>query len=163
LKSSQAMSQLESLAQEVSARENCYLYDIELVGQGRQRVLRVFVDCKDNEVSIDQCANISRALSLLLDVEDLVSGDAYDLEVSSPGLDRPLRLDWHFEKAVGNTVKLKTHQAIDVPAGVVASEPRRQIKAKLMAVEKGVLKLNLDRDITIFGPRVVCLTSEIYP
>lgn len=103
---------LESLAEEVSQREGCQLYDIEFTSYKGQRILRVYVQGNAEGVSVDQCAEISRGLSLLLDVEDLVDGGHYDLEVSSPGLDRPLRLHRHFASAVGEKVKVKTTEII---------------------------------------------------
>lgn len=106
------IDKIKQLAQEVSDREGCVLYDVEFIGAGRHRTLRVLVDGKTEQVSIDQCANVSRGLSLLLDVEDIVGGGAYDLEVSSPGIERPLREAWHFERAVGKTVSLVTHTTV---------------------------------------------------
>lgn len=97
------------MAEEVAAREGCYIYDIEFVGTGKGRTLRVFID-KEGEggVSIDDCTNVSRGLNLLLDVEDLVPGGAYNLEVSSPGLERVLREPRHYEKALGKKIQVKT-------------------------------------------------------
>ncbi len=66
----------------------------------------MFID-KAGGVSIEDCANVSRGLNLRLDVEDVIPGGQYELEVSSPGLDRKLTQGWHFEKAVGKTVQVK--------------------------------------------------------
>ena len=107
-----ARKKLEALAEEVSGREGCKLYDLEFTSYKGQRILRIYVEANENGVSVDQCADISKGLSLLLDVEDLVSGGNYDLEVSSPGLERPLRLPWHFQKALGEKVKVKTNEVI---------------------------------------------------
>jgi ribosome maturation factor RimP len=79
----------------VVEKEGFILYDVEYVE--KQRKLIVTID-KTGGVSIDDCANVSRALNLLLDVENIVPGeDPYDLEVSSPGLERALKKLWHFE------------------------------------------------------------------
>ena len=126
-----AIKQLTALAQEVSQREGCQLYDLELVGGGKNRILRVYIDDPVNGVGIDQCADVSRGLSLLLDVEDLVPGGTYELEVSSPGLDRPLRLLWHFEAAVGEKVKVRTNKVI-FPLG---EEPNKKMKVKQITGE----------------------------
>ncbi len=72
----------------------------------------MFVDREEKGVSIDDCANISRGLSLLLDVEDLVPGGRYHLEVSSPGLERRLSKPWHFEKAEGQMIFLKLKSSL---------------------------------------------------
>lgn len=100
------MEQLRQFAHEVASREGCVLYDLEF-REGPGRTLRVFIDKEPGGVSIDDCANVSRGLNLRLDVEDVIPGGAYDLEVSSPGLDRKLTQLWHFQKAVGQTVQLK--------------------------------------------------------
>ncbi len=101
-------SQIETVRQfasEVAEREGCQLYDLEF-HDGPGRALRVYID-KAGGVSIEDCANVSRALNLRLDVEDVISIGAYSLEVSSPGLDRKLSQRWHYEAAVEKTVRVK--------------------------------------------------------
>ena len=101
------LEQIRLFATEVAEREGCLLYDLDF-GSGSNRNLRVFIDKIGAEgVSIEDCANVSRGLNLRLDVEDIIPGGAYDLEISSPGLDRRLTQLWHFEKAIGRTVSLK--------------------------------------------------------
>lgn len=100
------LEQIRQFAEEVAVREGCLLYDLEFV-DGPGRLLRVFIDKDAGGVSINDCANVSRGLNLRLDVEDIIPGGAYELEVSSPGLDRKLTHFWHFEKAVGQTVQVK--------------------------------------------------------
>lgn len=100
------LEQIRQFAEEVASREGCLLYDLEY-REGSGRTLRVFIDKASGGVSIDDCANVSRGLNLRLDVEDVIPDGAYDLEVSSPGLDRKLTQLWHFQKAVGKTVQLK--------------------------------------------------------
>jgi len=109
----QAIEKLKSLADEVSRREGCLLYDIEFSANPKNRVLRVYIDSESQGVSIDQCANVSRGLSLLLDVEDLIPGGEYELEVSSPGVDRLLREPWHFKKSLGQFVKVVTLDPVE--------------------------------------------------
>ncbi len=79
---------------------------LEYVGQGRHSILRVYID-SENGVSVDDCAKVSHQLSAVLDVEDPISGE-YSLEVSSPGLDRPLFKLKHYEQFIGQEVKFKT-------------------------------------------------------
>ena len=97
------MDQIRQYAEEVAVREGCRLYDVEF----RERTLRVFIDREAGGVSIDDCANVSKGLNLRLDVEDAVPGGRYELEVSSPGLERRLTQSWHFERAIGQTVRLR--------------------------------------------------------
>lgn len=100
---------VRKLAEDVSVREGCYLYDIEFVGSGNGRVLRVTID-KDGEggVSVDDCTNVSRGMNLILDVEDIIPGGHYNLEVSSPGLERVLKEPRHYERAIGQEISLKS-------------------------------------------------------
>ena len=104
--SSETTEKLKLVASELCEREGCYLYAIDVHGAAKHRVVRIFVDCDAAPVTVEQCANISQALSLRLDVEDLVPGGAYELEVSSPGLERVLREPRHYAKSIGNKVKL---------------------------------------------------------
>ena len=100
------LEQIRQYAQEVAEREGCLLYDLEFL-DGPARSLRVYIDKAPGGVVLEDCANVSRGLNLRLDVEDVIPGGRYDLEVSSPGLDRKLTQLWHFERAVGQTVRLK--------------------------------------------------------
>ncbi|WII71966.1 ribosome maturation factor RimP [Bdellovibrio sp. 22V] len=111
------MEKVENMANEVATREGCFIYDIEFVGAGKGRTLRVFIDKEDGSISIDDCSNVSKGLNLLLDVEDIIPGGAYNLEVSTPGLDRTLKKPWHFQKVVGKKVYIKTTKALE-SAGV---------------------------------------------
>lgn len=87
------------------AAERLELDDLELSGRGRGRVLRVIVDGDD--VDIDRLADLSRGLSRVLDEEPSLQ-DSYQLEVSSPGLERKLRRPAHYSKALGREVVVKT-------------------------------------------------------
>ena len=87
------------------------LVDIEYRGEGRGKVLRIYVD-KENGVTIDDCADISRELSVILDVNDVIP-DRYTLEVSSPGLRRPLKKIEDFKRFIGNLVLIRTKESIN--------------------------------------------------
>ncbi len=95
---------LEKLTLSVVEGEGFVLYDVDFIE--KQRKLVVTID-KPGGVSIDDCALVSKALNLLLDVENLVPGEnPYDLEVSSPGLERDLKKLWHFEAAIEKPMKV---------------------------------------------------------
>ena len=87
------------------------LVDVELSGRGHHTVLRVYIDGPEG-VTVDDCADVSRQLSAILDVEDPIP-QRYVLEVSSPGLDRPLARRGDFQRFVGEQVKLRTHRPLD--------------------------------------------------
>jgi ribosome maturation factor RimP len=87
------------------------LVDVQYRRENRGTVLRIYVD-KHGGITIGDCAEISHELGTLLDVHDIVPG-SYTLEVSSPGLDRPLRKPKDFERFKGNKVKIKTKRDIN--------------------------------------------------
>ncbi len=87
------------------------LFDIKFRREGHGWVLRVFIDAPDG-VTLDHCKDVSRELSHYLDVEDLID-HAYHLEVSSPGLERPLRTKEDFIRFCGQSARVKFHDAID--------------------------------------------------
>ncbi|MDG6773090.1 ribosome maturation factor RimP [Thiomicrorhabdus sp. ZW0627] len=86
------------------------LWAVEYMPAGRHSTLRVFVD-KESGITVDDCADISRQLSAVLDVEDPIT-NAYMLEVSSPGLDRPLIKPEHFKRYEGKQVRLRTVSSV---------------------------------------------------
>ncbi len=102
------MSEIRKLAEEVSAREGCYLYDLEMIGAGGARVLRVTIDKDPAGVSVEDCTHVSRAMNLRLDVEDVIPGGQYQLEVSSPGLERALKEPRHYQGALGKIISVKS-------------------------------------------------------
>ena len=85
--------------------EGFELWHIEFHPQGGRPVLRVYID-KPDGITIDECALVSNQISMMLDVEDIIS-DKYTLEVSSPGLDRKLVKPEHFERYISKNVKIK--------------------------------------------------------
>lgn len=99
------------MASEVAADEGFDLHDIQIQGSGRKTLLRVFID-KDGGVTIADCERMSKSLSALLDVEDPIKAP-YILEVSSPGLDRPLIRQNDFQKNIGKLVRIVTLDRID--------------------------------------------------
>jgi ribosome maturation factor RimP len=87
------------------------LADLEYKRESRGWTLRIFID-KEGGVTLDDCADASREISALLDVEDVIE-TAYNLEVSSPGLDRPLKTLRDFERFQGRLAKVKTRDKLD--------------------------------------------------
>ncbi len=84
------------------------LLGVELNQSTHGSILRVYID-KEDGIVVDDCVAVSRQLSAVLDVEDPIKGN-YDLEVSSPGLDRPLFTPEQFKKFIGETVKLRLYE-----------------------------------------------------
>lgn len=103
------MSKAEEIAEKEAAAIceslGLYVYDAEYKKEGNENVLRIFID-SDSGVTLDECEKVSRALSDRLDELDPIKG-AYELEVSSPGIERILKRDWHFDKAIGKKISVK--------------------------------------------------------
>lgn len=95
----------------IVSEEGCDLLDVELGSEYGQRTLRVYIG-KAGGVGIQDCSRVSQAIEDVIEVEGVVSG-RYNLEVSSPGLDRPLTKTSHFQEAIGRTVKVQTVEKID--------------------------------------------------
>lgn len=87
------------------------LVDVEYVKEGGQIYLRAYID-KPGGITIDDCVDISRKLSEVLDREDFIE-DSYILEVSSPGLGRPLKKEKDYARSLGKEVEIRTYRAID--------------------------------------------------
>lgn len=108
------------------------LVDLE-ARTGGNGLLRVYIDQEDG-VDLDDCERVSRQLSAFLDVEEPLPG-SYTLEVSSPGLDRPLRTAEHFERFAGHEAKIRLAVALD---------GRRNFKGKLCGVEEKDVVIAVD-------------------
>ncbi|NLU52291.1 MAG: ribosome maturation factor RimP [Clostridiaceae bacterium] len=100
-----------SMAQPIVEEAGCELVDVEYVKEGGSWFLRIYID-KPGGVTLDDCENVSRPLNDLIDEKDPIP-HAYYLEVSSPGLERPLKKPRDFEKAVGSLVEIKLYKAAD--------------------------------------------------
>ena len=133
------LNHVEQLAEQAAQNESCVLYDLEFSGTGQGRTLRVFID-KDSGIGIDDCSNVSKSLNELLDSKDVIPGGAYNLEVSTPGIDRILRRDWHFDKVIGKKIWVKAQNAFE-SFGVTHTKwaKAKQIEHTLDAVEEGKL------------------------
>ena len=111
MKRTEVESRCEALVQPILDEHQFELWDVEYVKEGANYYLRVYAD-KPGGITIDDCVTISRALEEKLDAEDFIE-EAYILEVSSPGLGRPLKRDRDFEKSLGQDVELKLYKAQD--------------------------------------------------
>jgi ribosome maturation factor RimP len=109
------------LLEPVLARDGYELVEVEWTQAGGQWTLRLFVD-REGGVGIDDCQAVSRTVEPMLDVEDFIE-PAYDLEVSSPGLDRPLRKPEHFARYAGQRVVVKAYGPL---AGTAPGSPSRK-------------------------------------
>jgi ribosome maturation factor RimP len=145
---------IRGIAARVAASYGLEIWDVELRGTGgRSRMLRVYIDRPGGGVASsggpgqadgspavggvthEDCANVSRELGTILDVEDAVPGGTYLLEVSSPGLDRKLAKPADFERFVGSLVKLMTREPVN---------GNRHFEGRLERFGEGRLVLSLE-------------------
>ena len=111
------------------------LIEIEHFPNPKHGVLRLYID-KEGGVNVDDCSNVSRQISALIDVEEPVRGQ-FNLEISSPGADRPLRRLQDFQRFIGSLVKLKT---------VMPLEGQRNFKGRLLEASEEVLVIETDTE-----------------
>jgi|TARA_B110000305_G_scaffold110277_1_gene124160 ribosome maturation factor RimP len=106
------------------------LWGVELLQQGKYSLLRIYIE-REEGVTIEDCEKVSRQVSALMDVEDPIAGE-YTLEVSSPGMDRPLFCIEHYSQYVGIEVDLKLRRPLD---------GRRKFKGQIIKVSGDVVGL----------------------
>lgn len=136
------IEQVRAVLEPVVAREGFELVEVEHVVERGKMVLRLYIDTvppgtKERGVTVDQCSVVSRLVSDVLDVEDVIGG-AYALEVSSPGIFRPLTKPEHFDRAVGERVRVKTFEKIGdrkVFTGILAGRDGQNLQLRVDGVE----------------------------
>ena len=126
---------LEELTADTIEAMGCELVGIECQRSGRYLTVRLFID-KEGGVTIDDCSDVSRQVSAILDVEDPIA-DKYNLEVSSPALDRPLFTLAHYERLVGRDVVVHLR---------IPMFDRRKWQGKLESVEGDLITLIVDNE-----------------
>jgi ribosome maturation factor RimP len=117
------LDQVREIVERVATTSGLEVVEVELRGAGKARLLRIVidkvgqsagsVDARPVGVTHEDCANLSREVGTILDVEDVIPGNSYVLEVSSPGLDRKLLQPADYERFTGSKVKLKTRNPVN--------------------------------------------------
>ena len=123
---------LADFATQVAGECGYELVEVNLLGQGKKALLRVFID-KEGGITLHDCEEFSRKFETLLDVEDPIAGP-YTLEMSSPGLDRPLKSLHDFKRSVGKLVRIVTKENIS---------SRSFFVGRLTAVNGDILRLSI--------------------
>ena len=131
-KGGNTVAAVTAIAEPIAQQLGLMLWDVRFVKEGANWYLRIFID-KEGGVSTDDCEKVSRALDPVLDEIDPIE-PAYYLEISSPGLDRKLSRDEHFEAVIGEMVDLKLFAPVN---------GSRELTATLKGYDKGVMKLEL--------------------
>lgn len=129
---------VHKIAEEIALREGCELYDLEITGTGKGRTLSVYIDKADVGIGIEDCSNVSKGLNEVLDTQDIVPGGEYNLEVSSPGLDRRLKTEKHFKNVIGKKVAVQLSQNLgSLGLTVPSMQATKKFDHELAGVEDG--------------------------
>lgn len=127
---------VRALTEEVITGTSYFLVDVEVRGHKGTRVVEVYVDSKE-EFGHDDLAVISKEIGFLLDVEDVVDG-SYKLEVSSPGIKRPLTMPQQYQKNVGRTLRVRyeTDGNEEIVVGDLTSADETEMELELASGER---------------------------
>jgi len=112
------------------------LLGVEFIRAGNHSTLRVYID-HENGISVDNCADVSHQVGAILDVEDPIATE-YSLEVSSPGMDRPLFTLPHYEAVLNETINVR----LNVP-----QDGRRNFKGTLVGIEGDMINVEVDNQV----------------
>lgn len=127
------LENITELLEPLLAEKNFELVDIEFKTEGRGKLLRIFID-KSGGITVDECAEVSREFGTLLDVNDLIES-SYRLEISSPGLRRPLKKPQDFTRYEGRKIKLKTYAPV---------HERKTFTGELLGYKDGEVSVSAD-------------------
>ena len=146
------VDKIREIAERVAAREGMEIVDVQFLGGGGSRLARIFID-KPQGVSHADCEFVSQNVGTILDVEDVVPGGGYTLEVSSPGVERKLSKPQEFERFSGKKIKVVLRQAVEgqrhwagllngIAEGMITLDPSpgKHLQFPIDQVEKANLK-----------------------
>jgi ribosome maturation factor RimP len=134
------VAKIAEIAERVADPEGIEIVEVQLLGAGRGRLLRIYIDRTSSErpqgagVTHADCEFISQQVGTILDIEDVIPGDSYTLEVSSPGLERKLSKPKDFERFVGQKAKVVLREPV---------ENQRRWEGKLAGISQGVVALEI--------------------
>ncbi len=120
---------IAAIAERAAAREGLEVWDLEVLGAGRSRLIRIYID-KPGGVTLDDCELISQQVGTVLDVEDVVPDQRYHLEVSSPGVERRLFKPEQFARFAGQKARIALREPV---------ENRRRWEGTIAGVEEDII------------------------
>jgi ribosome maturation factor RimP len=145
------IEEIQQLVQRIVDSEGMELVDVEFKSGRSRNLVRVFID-KVGGVTLDDCENISRQLGAILDVKDLIK-NAYILEISSPGVDRPMRTDRDYERSLGRTMRVTFHGQ---------NGDSQQMIGRLLEVTDAAIVLDVEGKLTsIARDQIIKAVQEI--
>lgn len=143
---------IEKMAEPILIQHNYELVDVEYVKEAGTWYLRIYID-KEGGITIDDCEIVSKALDVELEKKDPIK-DPYILEVSSPGLDRPLKKDKDFERSIGKEVEIKTYKPVDNQKEFIGTLEGFDFNEVIINIEGKTITFNR-KDIAIIRLAVV--------
>ncbi|KTD07471.1 ribosome maturation factor RimP [Legionella jamestowniensis] len=138
-------SEIEQLLKPLVEDLGYELWGCEYLSQGKHSLLRIYID-KENGISIDDCERVSKQISALLDVEDPIPGN-YSLEISSPGIPRPLFHKEQYKRYIGHDVQVKVFKPVN---------GSRKLSGTILSVNEDTLLLKIgDEQLEVQFPQIV--------
>ena len=130
---------ITAIAERAAAREGLEVWNVDVLGTGRSRLIRIYID-KPDGVTLGDCELISQQVGTVLDVEDVVPDNRYHLEVSSPGIERRLYRPEHFARFAGQKARIALREPI---------ENQRRWEGVLAGVEEGTILLETANGVSL--------------
>ena len=146
MRKTEIVARVEALVTPIIDENHFELVDVEYVKEGANWYLRVYAD-KEGGININDCVLISRALEEKLDAEDFIQ-DAYILEVSSPGLGRPLKKEKDFRRSIGQDVEIKLYKA---------EEKQKEFEGRLTAFTEDTVTIDMEGTEKVFDRKNIAL------
>ncbi|OCH97755.1 ribosome maturation factor RimP [Legionella jamestowniensis] len=138
-------SEIEQLLKPLVEDLGYELWGCDYLSQGKHSLLRIYID-KENGISIDDCERVSKQISALLDVEDPIPGN-YSLEISSPGIPRPLFHKEQYKRYIGHDVQVKVFKPVN---------GSRKLSGTILSVNEDTLLLKIgDEQLEVQFPQIV--------
>lgn len=132
------------IVEPIASEVGYLVYDVEYIREGPHWFLRIYID-HDDVVSLDDCEKISRLVSEKLDSTNIIPNN-YFLEVSSPGIQRVLRQDWHYDAVIGLNINAKLFKAV---------EGAKKIEGELVAhTDEEIIIRTPEKDITVLTQNI---------
>lgn len=143
-------SKVEDLLKPIIQNLGYILYDVQYIKEGKDFYLRITID-KPEGISIEDCETVNGAINEPLDEIEYIK-ESYFLEVSSPGLERVLRKEWHFEKQIGNKIQIKLFKSI---------EKKKELEGILKSFNDEYLELEIEDKIMEIERKNVAMAKTV--
>lgn len=143
-------SKVEDLLKPIIQNLGYILYDVQYIKEGKDFYLRITID-KPEGISIEDCETVNGAINEPLDEIECIK-ESYFLEVSSPGLERVLRKEWHFEKQIGNKIQIKLFKSI---------EKKKELEGILKSFNDEYLELEIEDKIMEIERKNVAMAKTV--